>query len=150
MSAGADRRFLAVIVGTAVAAVAIIAPGGAAAFDHQFTVLSKDRGGHRTANGFAFNIELLNPSNNRNKVGRGHGRCRVKGHRRKARCRLVVHLDGSVGGFGDLVLKGNVGRGDRTMDVVGGHGDFGGGVAGRARIDSVNDELDRMRFDLTG
>jgi hypothetical protein len=62
----------------------------------------------------------------------------------------VVHLDGSVGGFGDLFLKGNLGRGDKTLNVVDGDGDFGGGVSGKVRVDSISNRLDLVGFDLVG
>jgi hypothetical protein len=150
MSAGVRRRRLAAIAGAAVAAVAIAVPGNAIAFDHHFSVISKDQGGHRTGDGFAFRIALFNTHNDRNQIGHGHGRCALNRRNHKARCKVVVHLDGSVGGFGDLFLKGNLGRGDKTLNVVDGDGDFGGGVSGKVRVDSISNRLDLVGFDLVG
>jgi hypothetical protein len=149
MSVRVRRGRLASII-AAVAAVAMLVPGNAIAFDHHFSVISKNVGGHQTADGFAFRIALLNTANDRNRVGHGHGRCVAIERTHKLRCKVVAHFDGSIGGFGDLFLKGNLGRGDVTLNVADGRGDFGGSVAGKARVDSINNRLDLVSFDLTG
>ena len=150
MSAGVRRWRLGAIAAAAVAAVAIAVPGNAIAFDHHFSVISKNLSDHRTNDGFAFRIGLFNTHNDRNQVGHGHGRCAFIERSHKAKCKVVVHLDGSVGGFGDLFLKGNLGRGDKTLNVADGRGDFGGGVAGKVRVDSISNRLDLVSFALTG
>jgi hypothetical protein len=61
-----------------------------------------------------------------NQVGHSHLRCRFVEESRKARCRALFHLDGTIGGFGNLLVKGNIGRGDRTLNLVDGDGDFSG------------------------
>ena len=149
MTRGIRPRRVASIAAAAAAVAAIALPGNAIAFDQHFSVISKNVSDHRTADGFAFRIELLNTLNDRNQVGHGHGRCTFqRGH--KSRCKVVVHLDGSVGGSGDLFLKGNIGRGDKTLNVADSRGEFGGGIAGKARVDSISNRLDLVSFDLTG
>ena len=148
MSVGVRRRRLATLAAAAIGAAAIVVPGNAFAFDHHFSVISKDTGGHGSSNGFSFRFDLLNTHDDRDWVGHGHGKCRAE-RGRKARCKVIVHLDGSVGGRGDLLVKGNFGRGDHTLNVVDGSGDFGGGIAGKVRVDSISDRLDLLSFALT-
>jgi hypothetical protein len=148
MSAGVRRRRLAGIVAVAAGAVAIVLPGNAMAFDHHFSVISKDTGGHGTSNGFSFRFDLLSTHDDRDWVGHGHGECRAD-RGRKARCKVIVHLDGTVGGRGDLLVKGNFGRGDHTLNVVDGNGNFGGGIAGKVHVDSISNRLDLLSFALT-
>jgi hypothetical protein len=68
---------------------------------------------------------------------------------RKARCRVLYHFDGTIGGFGDLLVKGNIGRGDRTLNVVDGNGDFSGAVAGKVFIHNLNKPVNLIDFALT-
>ena len=65
----------------------------------------------------------------------------------KARCKILLHLDGTIGGFGDLLLKGNIGRGDRTVSVVDGSGDFEGAL-GHAFIHHPSEPDNLIDFDL--
>ena len=44
--------------------------------------------------------------------------------------RGTYHLNGEIGGFGDINVRGNLRRGDNRLNVVGGSGDFNG-VAGK-------------------
>jgi hypothetical protein len=132
----------------AVAAVAIAVPSNALAFDHHFSLISKDTSGHGTSNGFSFRFDLLNTHDDRDYVGHGHGKCRAD-QGRKAKCKVKVHLDGAVGGAGDLLVKGNFGRGDHTLNVVDGNGAFGGGIAGKVRVTSISNRLDLLSFALT-
>jgi hypothetical protein len=133
---------------TLAALIAVVAPGSAtASFDHHFSVLAQGTGGHETPSGFAFRAALFNPANPANRVGNARARCRVdQGH--KPRCRLLFHLDGSIGGFGDLLVKGNFGHGDQTFTVADGDGDFGGRIAGKVTTQTVARNTDLVHFDL--
>jgi hypothetical protein len=127
----------------------VILPGTAAAsFDRHFTVLTHYVASRETPNGFTFGAVLHNPVNPANRVGSAHARCRVD-QGRKPRCRILFHFDGSIGGFGDLLVKGNFSHGDQTLTVVDGDGDFGGRIAGKVVARTVRENLDRMHFDLT-
>ena len=55
---------------------------------------------------------LFNPANPDNVVGHNHGHCKAA-RGGKNHCVIVTHLDGSIGGFGDLLLRGNIARGTR-------------------------------------
>jgi hypothetical protein len=141
------RRLTALIAGVAgVVAIALPASAGAS-FDRHFSVLAHGTGGHETSYGFAFGFDLLNPTNPSNQVGHGHARCRVPAH--KARCKIVFHFDGTIGGFGDLLVKGNFGDGDQTFAVADGNGDFSGRIAGKAVTHTLNRNTDLVHFDLT-
>ena len=80
-------------------------------------------------------------------VGRVRGKCRIRQEARKIRCHAVVHLNGKIGGFGDIRLSGDLGPGDRRVNVVGGTADFNG-VAGKMLIRSLGRNTDKLHFDL--
>jgi hypothetical protein len=149
MTEGLRARRVVPFVAAAVAVLAIALPASVSALDHHFSVVSEQTRGHRTSNGgFAFRIELFNPANVSNMVGHGHARCNGQ-PRRKARCKVIVHLDGTIGGFGDLFLKGNLGGRDHTLNVADGDGDFSGRIAGKAFIHHLNSSVNLIDFDLT-
>jgi hypothetical protein len=150
MIVGARKRGIALIGVAAVAAMALALPLSAgASFDHRFSVISKDVRFHEIPNGFTGRTVLLNQGNRNNRVGYGHVRCRFIEPARKARCRVLFHLDGSIGGFGDLVAKGNIGSDDHTLQVVDGTGDFSGAVAGKAVIHHPGQPRNLIDFSLT-
>ena len=116
------------------------------AFDHHFSVLAKQKSSHRVDHGFRFKDKLLNPKDRGDRVGRDRGRCRAKG--RALKCRAVVHLNGEIGGFGDIRVRGDLRRNDNRLNVVGGSGAFDG-VAGKVLLHSVGERTDKLHFDLT-
>ena len=121
----------------------------ASAFDQHFSVLAKQKSGHRVGhNGFRFKDKLLNPNDRQDRVGRDRGQCRFKRQSRTLKCHAVVHLNGKIGGFGDIRVRGDLGRGDQLVNVVGGSGQFNG-VAGKMKIHSVSRRIDKLHFDLT-
>jgi hypothetical protein len=111
-------------------------------------VISKATSAHRVGhNLFRFKDKLLNPDNRSDRVGRDRGKCRAKSHR-VIRCRAVAHLNGKIGGFGDIRVRGDIGRHDNRLNVVGGTDQFDG-VAGKVKIHTVNPRTDKLHFDLT-
>jgi hypothetical protein len=140
------RRLAALIAGMASVAALAVPASSASSFDRHFSVLVHYNGGHETRNGFTFRAVLLNPANPSNRVGRAHANCRVPN---KPRCAVVFHFDGTIGGFGDLLVKGNFSHGDQTLNVVDGNGTFGGAIAGKVVTRAVGDQVDRAHFDLT-
>jgi hypothetical protein len=130
------------------AALAIALPASAgASFDHHFSVVSRDLRFHEIPGGFIGHTELVDPDNFAARVGKGKIKCLFNERNRKARCRVALHLDGTIGGFGDLLLKGNVGRGESTVLVVNGSGDFAGAV-GKAFIHDPEESDNLIDFDL--
>ena len=140
-------RKLIVVGVLAAVAIAVLAVPAFASFDRHFSVISKEVSERRIQNGFAFKDKLLDPRNRQDRVGRDRGRCRVREEAGKIRCHAVVHLNGKIGGFGDIRLSGDLGPGDRRVNVVGGTADFNG-VAGKMLIRSVGRTADRLHFDL--
>ena len=127
--------------------VAMLAIPASASFDRHFSVIGKQvSGGPVGENAFRFKDKLLQPHNRGNRVGRDEGICRAASQR-AIRCHAVVHLNGEIGGFGDIRVRGNIGRGDNRLNVVGGTGDFNG-VAGKVLLHNVSRRADKLHFDL--
>jgi hypothetical protein len=123
--------------------VAMLPIPASASFDRHFSVIEKGVSGESVGeHAFRFKNKLLQPHNRDNHVGRDKGICREAPHR-QLRCRAVVHLNGEIGGFGDIHVRGNVGRSDNRLNVVGGTGDFNG-VGGKVLLLAQN----RVHFDL--
>ncbi len=131
----------------AVLGSALLAIPVSASFDSHFSVLARQTSGDREQNGFRFTDKLLNPRNRRDKVGRDWGRCRFKPNIEKLRCRATIHLNGDIGGFGNISVSGDLGRHGRRVNVVGGTHDFNG-AAGKMLIHSLTRNTDRLRFAL--
>ena len=85
---------------------------------------------------FTIRGQLFDPRNHDDKVGNDHGRCRIRPHE-VLRCRGVMHLNGEIGGSGDIKYRGNVRRHDSRLNVTGGSGDFNG-VAGKWVFENLN------------
>ena len=125
--------------------VAMLAIPASASFDRHFSVIGKQvSGGPVGENAFRFKDKLLQPHNRANRVGRLKGICR-EASQRAIRCHADVHLNGEIGGFGDIRVRGNIGRGDNRFNVVGGTGDFNG-VAGKVLL--LGQSRSKLHFDL--
>ena len=127
--------------------VAMLAIPASASFDRHFNVIEKGVSGEPVGeHAFRFKNKLVQPHNRDNRVGSDEGICREAPHR-KLRCRAVVHLNGEIGGFGDLRVRGNIGPSDNRLNVVGGSGDFNG-VAGKLLLHGLSPRADKLHFDL--
>jgi hypothetical protein len=122
------RRLLITGVVTAATFAAVVLPASAS-FDSHFAVISETVQSHNTEDGFRFREHLFQIDNPSNRVGRDQGGCTERAHR-KLKCKALFHLNGEVGGLGDLRINGNIGPGDDRLNVTGGTGDFAG-VAGK-------------------
>ena len=140
------RKFALMAVAASAAVAVIAMPANAGSFDRHFTVLSEDVQGHEIENGFAFRSALFNPANPINRVGWSKVKCR---DRSKGICKAFLHFDGSIGGFGDLAVKGNFGGGDRTLNVVDGNGSFTGAVTGKMIVEGIDRNTELLHFHLT-
>ena len=123
------RRLLITGVVTATTFAAVVVPASAS-FDSHFAVILDTVQSHRTDDGFRFREHLFQIDNPSNRIGRDKGGCAERPNR-KLKCKVLVHLNGEVGGFGDLRVNGNLGRGDNRLNVTGGTGDFAS-VGGKA------------------
>ena len=129
-----------VILAAALAALgsAGLAVPASASFDPHFTVFENARF-HILSNERVFTIRggLYDPLNHDNRVGSDHARCRILSPE-KARCRGIIHLNGEIGGSGDIKYRGNVSHHDFRLNVTGGSGDFNG-VAGKWVFENLNE-----------
>lgn len=140
-------RKLIVVAALATLGIALFAVPASASFDHHFSVLSKQKSFSRAgAHAFRFRDKLLDPDNRHDRVGHDRGKCRETRHH-SLRCHAVVHLNGEIGGFGDIKVAGDLARHDNRVNVVGGTDDFDG-VAGKMLLHSVSRRIDKLHFDL--
>jgi hypothetical protein len=130
-------RKLTVAATLAALGLALLPIPASASFDHHFTVLEKDvfnPNPNETA--FRFRGKLFDPRNRHDRVGRDRGLCKIRPHN-SLLCRGTSHLNGEIGGFGDIKTRGDIRRGDLRLNVVGGSGDFEG-VAGKMVFENLN------------
>jgi hypothetical protein len=140
------RKFI--VAATVLALGALLAIPAWASFDHHFSVLAKTTSARQVGeNRFRFKDKLLDPSNRRDRVGRDRGECRFNTQTRKAECHTLIHLNGEIGGFGDIKVRGDIGRGDHRLVALGGSDDFNG-VAGKMLLHSRDPRPDKLHFDL--
>ena len=140
------RKFILAAAIAALGAAVVASP--AFAFDHHFTVLAKVKSIKPAGqNLFRFKDRLLDPNNRHDKVGRDHGKCRVKHQGHKVNCHGVVHLNGEIGGFGDIRFRGDLDPGDDHLVVTGGSRRFDG-VAGKLTWHNVTERITKYHFDL--
>ncbi len=144
------RKIILAAILAALGSAALAVPASAS-FDHHFTVLEKATF-HELPNRDAFRIRggLYDPRNHDNKVGNDHGRCKIRPHN-VLRCRGITHLNGEIGGSGDIKYRGNYRPDDFRLNVTGGSGDFNG-VAGKLVFENLNESGTKSlnHFDLVG
>jgi hypothetical protein len=73
----------------------------------------------------AFNEKLVDPARPQNKVGYDRGICKPSGPV-AVRCTATFHLDGEIGGHGDITVAGKVFQGSLPLEVIDGTGAFEG------------------------
>ena len=142
-------RKLVLIGSLALVGGGMLAMPAVASFDHHFTVIGIFKNGDQTDRGFEFREKLVRPHNHRDKVGHNHVLCRAAtGEHNRSKCKGRFHLNGELGGEGEIRVRGNFGPGDHRLQVVGGGGDFNG-VAGKLLIRDESGRKTREHFDLT-
>jgi hypothetical protein len=141
------RKFILAAALAALGTAVVASP--AFAIDHHFTVLAKQKSGHRVGqHAFRFKEKLLDPHNRQNKVGRDRVKCRFNPNRHKTKCHGIVHLNGDIGGLGNIRVRGDLDRGPDHLVVLGGTRQFDG-VAGKVTHHSTkNRRIDKLHFDL--
>ena len=142
------RKFIMAVAVTALGTAVLAGP--AVAFDHHFSVFVKVKSSHLAGpggNAVAFKEKLLDPKNRHNKVGRDRGKCTLKERGHPSKCHILVHLNGKIGGFGDIRVRGDLDRGPDHLVVLGGSRQFDG-VAGKL-TNYERGRVDKYHFDLT-
>jgi hypothetical protein len=136
----ATRKF---ILATAIAALgAAVVASPAFAFDHHFSVVGKGTTKEVGPGLFLNKERLFDPNNRHDKVGRDRGLCREHGN--TFTCHLVFHLNGEIGGFGDIKVRGDLDPGPDRLVVIGGSDDFNG-VAGKMIAHGAKYHFDLVR-----
>ena len=119
------RRFILAAVLAALAAGLLAT--SAFAFDHNFYAYENFRSGHNMGqNAFVRQDTLKRPHPRDVRVGRDRWQCRAKQHPYRLKCRLLVHLNGRIGGKGYIRAKGTFFHKDKYIRVVGGTRQFNG------------------------
>ena len=144
------RRFIPALLVAVIAAMGLAATssGGSRSFDPHFTVLAKAVEGKETNRGFKTVFKLFNKFDASDKVGNLTGFCTFERGDDKVRCKGDAHLNGEVGGEGDLVVKGNFRRGDDSLLVKNGTGDFNGVVGKMLSRPYPGNRWEKFHFDL--
>jgi hypothetical protein len=127
--------------------VAVLATPASASFDHHFSVIAKSTSQRQEGNVVRFKTKYLEPGNRDNRVGADRGRCTLRPRAEKFVCRVVIRLNGEIGGNGHLSASGDLERHDNRLNIVVGDGDFNG-VAGKMLIHTLNPRTERLHFDL--
>ena len=141
------RKVIVLGVLAALGAALLVTPASAS-FDHHFNVIAKETSAKRTGpNTFRFKDKLFDPQNRRDQVGRDWVRCKFTTPQR-AKCRAHIRLNGKIGGFGNISVRGRIGPDDNRLNVVRGTHDFNG-VAGKVLFYDLNRNTQRLHFDLT-
>jgi hypothetical protein len=138
------------ILAAALAALgAAVVASPAFAIDHHFTVLLKQKSGHRVGqSAFRFKDKLLDPHNRHDRVGRDRGKCRFNPQNGKVKCHATVHLNGEIGGFGNMRVRGDLDHGPDHLVVLGGTRQFDGVAGTMTTHNTSNRRIDRLHFDL--
>ena len=120
-----------------------------ASLDPHFKVVTKTVHHHQLGNGrVAFYEKVIDPHRPQNKVGYDHGVCKPDGPV-AAFCKATFHLDGEIGGHGDIRVAGKLFQGSPPLEVIGGTGAFEG-VGGTVTIEpsDLGDKYGLQIFDL--
>jgi hypothetical protein len=118
------------VLSLAVVLLAAAASTASAATEYHFQLFEKQSFQGWGEKVFRYKGGMFDPQNRDNRVGRDRGKCKITGSRRdptdSVRCEGTVHLNGEIGGLGDIEYRGTWRRDDDTFNVVGGSGDFAG------------------------
>jgi hypothetical protein len=117
-------RVAAATVMVAAGLMGAVAAPASAVTEYHFRLFEKASYHGFTNKGFRFKGGLFDPQDRHNRVGSDHGRCEFRPHDTEW-CKGTFHLDGEIGGVGDIKYRGRSGVG-RPFKVVGGSDDFAG------------------------
>jgi hypothetical protein len=123
-------RIAAATVVVAAGLMGALAAPASAATEYHFKLFEKQSFQSVPANpepgkGFRYKGKMFDPQNRDNRVGSDRGKCTIK-PRDAVKCEGTVHLNGEIGGLGDIEYRGTATRRDSSFNVVGGSDDFEG------------------------
>ena len=122
------RKFILTATLAALGVALFVSPASAVT-DHRFKLFEKQSNQSVPANpepgtGFRYKGKMFDPKNRDNRVGSDRGYCKFRRH--GVFCQGITHLNGEIGGLGDIKYRGVARPGDLTFEVVGGSDDFAG------------------------
>ena len=128
--------------------VALLASPASAVTEYKFKLFEKqsfhgvENPSGELSKGFRYNGKMFDPQNRDNRVGSDRGKCKFKPHG-AVKCEGTTHLNGEIGGLGDIEYRGTARPGDQTFNVVGGSDDFEGatGETGFRNLNRDGDEI---------
>jgi hypothetical protein len=138
-------RIAAATVMVAAGLVGAVAAPASAVTEYHFSLFEKSSNHPLTNKSFRFKGALFDPQNRDDRVGSDRGKCKSKRPlehltaRDALKCQGTFHLDGDIGGFGDIEYRGHIRfrPPDLTLNVVGGSDDFDG-ATGKWEIRPLN------------
>ena len=125
------RRILPGILALSLAVVlsAAAASTASAPTEHHFRLFEKQSFQGPTGkvgDVFRYKGKMFDPQDRDNRVGSDRGECEILRVDRAAKCEGTTHLNGEIGGLGDIEYRGTWRPGVDTFKVVGGSDDFAG------------------------
>ena len=109
----------------AVVLLAAAASTASAATEYHFKLFEKQSFQGFGGKEFRYTGGMFDPQDRDNRVGSDRGECTSKPHD-AALCEGTIHLNGEIGGLGDIEYRGTWRPGVDTFKVVGGSDDFAG------------------------
>jgi hypothetical protein len=122
-------RIAAATVMVAAGLVGAVAAPASAQTEYHFQLYEKQSfqgPGDKEGKAFRYKGGMFDPQDRDNRVGSDRGKCKIVREDEVARCKGTVHLNGEIGGLGDIEYRGTWRPGVDTFDVVGGSDDFAG------------------------
>jgi hypothetical protein len=137
------RKFIVTGLFAALGAALLSIPAFAS-IDHHFTVNEQQTATHKlTPDTYRFKARLVDPNHPRNQVGHDSSVCKFFAN--SLVCRATVHLNGEIGGRGNIRAHGHLTGSTERLNVVGGTGDFRG-VAGKVVLIDIPGEGSGLQF----
>jgi hypothetical protein len=126
---------LSVIATLTALGLGVLAIAASAATEYHFKLFEKQSfqsvpADPEPGKGFRYTGKMFDPQNRDNRVGSDRGKCTIKPCD-AVKCEGTVHLNGEIGGLGDIEYRGTATRRDSSFNVVGGSDDFEGPPARR-------------------
>ena len=95
---------------------------------------------------FRYKGKMFDPQDRDNRVGSDRGKCKIVREDEVAKCEGTLHLNGEIGGLGDIEYRGTWRTGVDTFNVVGGSDDFAGATGETGFRNLMRGRPDYERF----
>jgi hypothetical protein len=132
--------------------VALLASPASAVTEHRFKVFEKQKflgvpDNPEPGDRFRYKGKMFDPQDRDNRVGSDRGKCKLK--RNGTFCEGTTHLNGEIGGLGDIEYRGTATERHPAFKVVGGTDDFEG-ATGEVGFRNLNEKQTKImtKWDL--